>query len=125
MRSSGINLQAGSAVQYLQAGRISAHYLDVLAIRPVMGRNFSELEDRPHGPKTAILSYGLWRNLLGSNPNILGHTLLLKGEPYTVIGVLPEGATTPLNADLYTALQAERAGEGSGTNFDSVTRLRD
>src|ERR1700731_3790733 len=43
--TSGFNLQAGSHVQYLQAGRISAHCLDVLAIYPVLGRNFSEDED--------------------------------------------------------------------------------
>ncbi len=90
-----------------------------------MGRNFSEDEDRPHGPKAAILSYSLWRNTFGSNPNILGQAILLKGEPYTVIGVLPEGVTTPLNADLYTALQPSREGEGGGTNFESITRLRD
>ena len=39
--------------------------------------------------------------------------------------MLPEGATTPLNADLYTALQPSRDGEGGGTNFDAITRLRD
>ena len=107
------------------AGRISAHYLDVLAVHPIIGRNFSEDEDRPHGPKAAILSYSLWRNTFGSDPNILGQAILLKGEPYTVIGVLPEGATTPLNADLYTALQPSREGEGGGTNFEAITRLRD
>jgi len=124
-RTAGVNLQAGSQVQYLHAGRISAHYLDVLGVQPVAGRNFSDVEDRPHGPKSAILSYGLWRNTFASNRNILGQAILLKGEPYTVIGVLPEGATTPLNADLYTALQASREGEGSGTNFETITRLRD
>ena len=125
IRASGVNLEAGSQVQYVHAGRISAHYLDVLAIHPIIGRNFSDAEDRPHGPKTAILNYGLWRNAFGANPKILGQTVLLKGEPYTVIGVLPEGAATPLNADLYTALQPSREGEGGGTNFESITRLRD
>jgi predicted permease len=124
-QASGINLQAGTQVQYLQAGRISEHYLDVLGIHPVSGRNFSEVEDRPHGPKAAILNYGLWRNSFGSDPNILGRSILLKGEPYIVIGILPEGVTTPLNADLYTALQPSREGEGGGTNFDAITRLRD
>jgi macrolide transport system ATP-binding/permease protein len=123
--TSGINLGWGSQGLYLRAGRISAHYLDVLAVQPMMGRNFSEDEDRPHGPKAAILSYSLWRNTFGSNPNLLGQAVLLKGEPYTVIGVLPEGATTPLNADLYTALQPSREGEGGGTNFEVITRLRD
>jgi predicted permease len=124
-RTSGVNLQAGSRVEYVHGGRISAHYLDVLNIQPLIGRNFSEDEDRPHGPKAAILSYSLWRNTFSSNPNTLGQAILLKGEPYPVIGVLPEGATTPLNADLYTALQPSRAGEGSGTNFEVITRLRD
>jgi len=124
-RTSGVNLQAGSHVEYVHGGRISAHYFDVLAVQPVLGRNFSEDEDRPHGPTAAILSYSLWRNTFSSNPDILGQAVLLKGEPYTVIGVLPEGATTPLNADLYTALQPSREGEGGGTNFESITRLRD
>jgi predicted permease len=124
-RASGVNLQAASHVQFLHAGRVSAHYFDVLALHPLFGRNFSQDEDRPHGPKTVILSYALWRNVFGANPNVLGQAMLLKGEPFTIIGVLPEKATTPINADLYIALQASPAGEGSGTNFVAITRLRD
>ncbi len=124
-KTSGVNLGWGSRGQYLSAGRISARYFDVLAVQPVMGRIFSEDEDRPHGPKAAILSYSLWRNTFRSSPDILGQAILLKGEPYTVIGVLSENAITPLNADVYTALQVSREGEGGGTNFESFTRLRD
>jgi hypothetical protein len=90
--TSGVNLLADSHVQYLHAGRISAHYFDVLAIHPIIGRNFSDTEDGLHGPKTAILSHGLWRNIFGSDPNISGKNILLKGEPYTVVGVLPDHA---------------------------------
>ena len=125
IRPTGVNLQAGQQVRYVHQGRISQHYLDVLAIQPVLGRNFSNIEDHLHGPKTAILSYGLWRTAFGANRDIVGNPILLKGEPYTVIGVLPEGATTPLNADLYTALQPARDGEGGGTNFELITRLRE
>ncbi len=125
LRTSGANLQQGSRVQYVHDGRVSARYFDVLAIQPALGRNFSADEDRPHGPKTAILSYSLWRNLFGADRSILGQAILLKGEPYTVIGVLPRNATTQSNADVYTALQAGRGGEGSGSNFECITRLRD
>jgi hypothetical protein len=124
-RASGVNLQTESHAQYVYAARISAHYLNVLNVRPLLGRNFSDAEDIPHGPNTAILSYGLWKNVFLSDPNILGRSILLKGEPNTVIGVLPEGVSTPLNADLYTALQPSRQGEGMGTNFEVITRLRD
>lgn len=125
IRVSGVNLQAGSHVQYLHAGRVSAHYFDVLTIRPIMGRNFFDDEDRPNGPKSAILSYALWRTVFGENPNVVGQAVLLKGEPHTIVGVLPRSATTPLNADLYTALQPSREGEGQATNFTAITRLRD
>lgn len=122
---SGVNLRAGSHIDYIRDARVSAHYFDVLGVHPAIGRNFSEAEDRPGGPKVVILSFGLWRNVFGEDPDILGKGIDLKGAPFTVIGVLPQGAVTPLNADLYTSLQPSREGEGGGTNFDVVTRLRD
>src|SRR5260370_9390202 len=70
MMTSGVNLQAGSYVQYLHGGRVSAHYFDVLAMQPIIGRSFSEEEDRPHGPRTALLSYGWGRRPLGGNPGV-------------------------------------------------------
>ena len=123
--NSGVNLRAGDHAQYVHAGRISAHYLRRAGDSSALGRNFSEAEDRPHGPRSAILSFSLWRNTFGADRNLLGHAIHLKGDAYTVIGVLPEGATMPQNADVYTALQPSREGEGEGTNFDVITRLRD
>ncbi len=122
--TSGVNLQARSHVEYVYDGRVSAHYFDVLALQPILGRNFSDAEDRPHGPKAVILSYNLWRTVFDEERSVLGQAILLKGEPYTVVGVLPQGATTPLNADLYTALQPSGEGEGEGTNFAAITRLQ-
>ena len=123
--TSGVNLQAGEQVEYVHQGRISAHYLDVAGVRPLLGRNFVGMEDLPHGPPAVILSYGLWRNIFASDPSLVGRTIHLKGQPYTVIGVLGPSAATPINADLYTALQPSRTGEGSGTNYEVITRLKD
>jgi len=125
IRTSGVNLEVGSHVEYVHNARISAHYLDVLEIQPAMGRNFSAEEDRPHGSQVAILSDSLWRSLFAADRGIVGRAILLKGTPYTVIGVLPPDATTPSNADIYTALQPTRDGEGGGTNYEAITRLRD
>jgi len=125
MRANGVNFRADGKVQYLHVGRVSAHYFDVFGLQPLLGRNFLEGEDRPHGPKTAILSYALWHNTFAADPNVIGHTMLLKGEPYTIVGVLPENSTTPLIADVYTPLQASPQGEGVGTNFRPFLRLRD
>jgi predicted permease len=123
--ASGANLKAGTHVDYVHGGRVSAHYFDVLGIRPALGRTFTEEEDRPHGPKAVILSNALWRNIFAADPNLLGQVVHLKGEPYTVIGILPEHQVTPLDADLYTALQPTRDGEGSGTNYEVIFRLKD
>jgi predicted permease len=125
LRANGVYLQSGSHVQYLQAVRISEHYLDVLRMHPIVGRNFTREEDRPHGPKAAIISYTVWRNTFGADANIVGRSVLLKGEPYTIVGVLPERAVTPMNADIYTALQPSRDGEGQARNFEAIARLRD
>ena len=114
---SGSNLQAGTKGHYLQVGRVSARYFDVLALQPFIGRSFSEEEDRPRGPKTAILGYTLWRTVFGGNPDVLGRAIAVRGEPHTIIGVLPEHATTPLNADLYTALQAGPSGRAGGSQL--------
>lgn len=122
--TNGVNLQAGERVQYVHDGRISANYLDVLGLRPALGRNFSETEDRPNGPRAVILSYALWRNIFEADRGLIGQSIHLKGAPYTVVGVLPPGAQTPLNADLYTALQPSRNGEGGGTNYEVIIRLR-
>jgi macrolide transport system ATP-binding/permease protein len=123
--TSGVNLRAGSSVQYVQDGRVSARYLEVLGLRPILGRNFSDEEDRPHGPKAAFLSYSLWRNIFAEDRSILGQPILLKGQPYTVVGILARDARTPINAAVYTALQPSREGEGAGTVFEVITRLRD
>ncbi|HET9098948.1 MAG TPA: ABC transporter permease [Acidobacteriaceae bacterium] len=127
---SGVNLQAGSSVQYVQQLRVSSKYFDVLGIPPRMGRSFTREEDRPNGPAVAILSNALWRNTFHSDPHIVGRAILLKGAPFTVVGVLPHGARSPLNegvtrpADVWTPLQPSTTGEGEGTNYGVMLRLK-
>ena len=123
--AAGANLEADHRIDYVHDGRVSAHYFDVLGIRPALGRSFNEEEDRPSGPKAAILSYNLWRTTFAADPNLIGQVIRLKGQPYSVIGILPQGQVTPLNADLYTALQPSPTGEGQGTNYEAIFRLKD
>ncbi|HEX8710546.1 MAG TPA: ABC transporter permease [Terracidiphilus sp.] len=121
---SGVNLEAGGRVAYVHDGRISQHYLDVLGIHLAAGRSFTAAEDQPHGPNAAILTYGLWHNIFGDDPSVLGQAIHLKGQLYTVVGILPQNATTPINADIYTPLQPTTSGEGAGANLVVTTRLR-
>ena len=73
----------------LQAQWSSAGYFDLLGIRAALGRTPRPEEERPGGPKVVILSDALWRTRFGADRGILGRSLVLNGEPYEVVGVLP------------------------------------
>jgi predicted permease len=120
----GVNLRAGATVRYVTGSRVSAHYFEVLGIPLGLGRSFSEEEDRPHGPPVAVLSYTLWQSTFHADPGIIGKSIQLKGEPYTVIGILPRGALTPSKADLFTPLQPAETGECGGQNCGILIRLK-
>lgn len=73
----------------LRAGRVSAGYFEVFAVKPFLGRTFAADEDQPGKEHVVVLSHRLWTSQFGSDPNIVGKALTLNGEPYTVIGVMP------------------------------------
>ena len=71
---------------------VSANYFEILGLRPVSGRFFQPDEDtKPGGNNVAVVSYSLWANKFGSDPNVVGRILTLNATPYTVIGVAPHG----------------------------------
>ena len=73
----------------LRAGRVSAGYFNVFAVAPFLGRTFTPDEDTPGKEHVVVLSHRLWAAQFGSDPRIVGKSLTLNGEPYTVIGVMP------------------------------------
>ena len=73
------------------AHAVTSNFFTLLGTRAAVGRNFSAEEDKPGAGKVAILSYGLWQRRYGSQERILGQTILLDGEKYTVVGVVPSG----------------------------------
>jgi predicted permease len=121
----GVNLQIGSSIRYVRAQRVSAGYLEALGVRPIFGRSFTKEEDRPDGAKVVVVSYEIWQSLLGADREAIGKAIHLKGEPYTVVGVLPPHTETPDKADLLTPLRPTRTGEGEGNNYGVILRLRD
>jgi putative ABC transport system permease protein len=73
----------------LQCGIVDSHLLPTLGIQPVLGRNFTAMEDQPRVPKVALISYGLWRSRFGGDTALVGKTIPLDGQPVTISGVLP------------------------------------
>ncbi len=90
------NLTGGGA-DPLRVGiaAVTANTFDTLGSRPLIGRGFTEDEDRPGGAPVAVLGYGLWKNRLGGRPEVLGSTIELDGVARRVVGVMPRGFALP------------------------------
>lgn len=75
--------------------RVSSNLLPMLGAEPVTGRLFEPFEDAPGSTPTAVMSHGLWSRRFGQDPGIVGRVLTVNGQPYTVIGVLPQTFSLP------------------------------
>jgi putative ABC transport system permease protein len=85
----GFVLEGREANEIVVAGRVTANFFTVLGVQPVLGRTFQDGEDQPGAARVALLSYGGWQRFFGGDKQVLGQTLMLSGNPYSVIGVLP------------------------------------
>ncbi len=84
----------------------SANFFSVLGVDPILGRTFQPGEDKQGGPKVTVLTYGMWQRRFGGDSSIVGQSLTINGESYTVIGVLPASFQFALrNADLWRPYQ--------------------
>ncbi len=110
----------------------SAAMLPALGVEPQLGRNFSADEDRPGGEAVVILGQRFWQRQFNGQPSALGQTITLDGRPYTIIGVLPEAATSfPFNqVQIWVPRPAEvqflvpSQLNGGGFFFQLLARLR-
>ncbi|HEY2019361.1 MAG TPA: ABC transporter permease, partial [Bryobacteraceae bacterium] len=86
----GDNLLSGSGEpERLSGVPVSGNFFQVLGVEPQLGRLFNADECKWHGPKAVLLGHGLWERRFASDAGIVGHPLVLNGEPYMVVGVLP------------------------------------
>ena len=83
------NLSGDGEPERLQGADVTSNMLDVLGVQPVVGRNFTQEEGLQGGPRAMILTHGFWVRRFAADPAIVGSTLPLNDEPYTVVGVLP------------------------------------
>ena len=119
----GLNLSGGGIPEQVKAIHVSSGFFPVFDAKPAIGRVFSDEEDRPGGPPLAVMSHGLWVRRFGGDPAIIGKTLLLDSEPYTVIGVLPTAFRSYPPADLYLPLQPDPNSTNQGHYLAAAARL--
>jgi putative ABC transport system permease protein len=88
-------------------GLVTRNIFDVLGARPLVGRSFSEAEDRPNGPPVAVLGFPLWQARYGGDPTILGRTVMMNDVPVEIIGIMPEGFRLPTDFNVDAAEPTE------------------
>ncbi len=109
---------------------VSAAFFSILRATPALGRTFREDEDKVSNPAAVIvLSDGTWRRRFGADPNVLGRTVTLTGQPYTVVGVMPPGfAGIEDAAELWVPFglwaPADTMNSRGNRGFDVLGRLR-
>ena len=82
-------------------GRVTANFFDMLGAEPILGRTFTESEDRPGSPPVVVLSEELWRSGYAGDAALLGREITLNGQPRTVLGIMPGGIDYPVGARLW------------------------
>ncbi len=109
----------GDALQ-LESSRVSGSFFSLLGAEPAYGRVFNESDDQVNGPKVVVLSDPVWRERFNADPGIVGQTITLNEQGYTVIGVTRAKFEFPKGVDIWVPLKATmsaRAIENRGTTF--------
>src|SRR5581483_7245298 len=99
------NLIGRGDPEQIEGAAIDVNYFSTLGVSPTIGRNFSAEEDNPAGASVALISYGLWQQKFGGDPQISGKPMDLDGKSYQIIGVMPQGYDLPDKAKIWVPLQ--------------------
>ena len=125
--NTSVNLVGQGEPQRLTGSALTAEVLPILGVKPLLGRSFSDADERAGTDGNVILSYGLWQLNFGGDAAVLGQRILLNGDPRVVVGVMPRDFHFP-NAEttLWTLMpRAERENVERDNNwFQVIARLK-
>jgi predicted permease len=122
-----MNFTGGGFPEQLRSGRVSGDFFKLTAAPFVLGRGFLPEEDKPNGPRVTVISRRLWETRFSADPNVIGKSISLGGEPYTIVGVLGdfdfrEFGPTP---QVWTLFQFDPNTADQGHYFQALGRLKD
>jgi len=129
-RFSQFALSGTGTARAIEAGAVGAGFFEIVRARPALGRTFRPAEDTPAGKHVAILSDRFWKTELGSAPDVIGRTLKLDDEAYTIVGVMPANASVAswaaMACDVWVpiALTDEQRAARGNHNQQGVARLK-
>ena len=124
--SRGLNLTDSAYPEQGRAIHATADYFRLLGAPVAAGRTFRAGEDRPNGPRVAVLSYGLWQRRFAGDPQMVGKTLTLSGNPYEVVGILGPSFNTELDSppEVWLPFQIDPNSSDHAQYFVTLARLK-
>jgi putative ABC transport system permease protein len=99
-QSQSVNLTGGERPDRVRGAFVSANFFKVFNLSPIVGRTFAEGEDRQGAAKLAVVNEKMWQERLNGDRNLEAKSLILNGEPYSVIGVVPTSFKHPFDAEV-------------------------
>ena len=92
---------AGQEAERIQCAHVSEDFFKVVGIAPKLGRTFTEEESKAGGPPAVVISDRIWQRVFAREGNVLGRTIKLHNQDYTVVGVMPPEMTSPQDTDVW------------------------
>ncbi len=126
-RTGVVNLTGNQFPEQLRSGQVSADFFRLFGARVFRGRTFTREEDLPQGEHVAVLSNGFWQRRFAADPNIIGKTISLGGDPHVVVGILADGfdfrdfGPAP---DVWVPFQLDPNSNDQGHYFTAAGRLK-
>ncbi|HKO62396.1 MAG TPA: ABC transporter permease, partial [Pyrinomonadaceae bacterium] len=99
-QSQSVNVTGGDRPERLRGAFVTANFFKVFNLQPVVGRTFADGEDRAGAEKLVVVNEKLWRERLNGDPNLATRKMILNGEPFSVIGVVPENFSHPVDPEV-------------------------
>ena len=94
----------GRDPERISCALVTRNFFNVIGLPPEIGRTFSEEEDKVGAPLVAVISDRLWRRVFGADPSVLGRSITLHDQNFTVIGVMPPQVTSPQDSDVWLSM---------------------
>jgi len=117
----GFNLAGPGGPERLLGVRTTANTFEVLGVRPQLGRVLQSSDGQPGSARAVVLTYGLWQRRFGGSSDVVGSTVTLTGQTFTVVGVLPRNFLFPGAVDIDIVvplvLETDQFGNDRGTDF--------
>jgi len=116
----GFTFMAGNQPEHVLGAAVSFNFLQVLQVAPALGRDFLQQEEHAGSDHVALVTNGFWKKRFGGSPDAVGQTLILNGQPFALVGVLPPGFRYVLmgDAQIFVPLNLDKTSRGD--NFLSV-----